>query len=274
MRPADLDDVLELVALLGERRVQVLERRQSSRTACSAAATCIAVGKVSFEDWPRLTWSLGCTGALPPRSPPSISLARLAITSLAFMLVWVPEPVCQTTSGNSSVSLPSATSCAARRWPPPSLRSSSPEPPLTLAAASLTMPERPDQGRRHALAADLEVLQGALGLGTPVAVRLDLDRSERVGLDANVLGAVHAAAPVLLRCAAGSRARRACQSSGCRRAGAGGALTSCGSGPGSRSRRRPADGAVPAVLIPPPALGPAQELDLGSPSAARRPPRA
>ena len=32
-------------------------------------------------------------------------MARLAITSLAFMLVWVPEPVCQTTSGNCVVEL-------------------------------------------------------------------------------------------------------------------------------------------------------------------------
>ena len=65
-----------------------------------AAATCIAVGKLSFDDWPLLTWSLGWTGLLPPRSPVRISLARPAITSLAFMLDWVPDPVCQMTSGN------------------------------------------------------------------------------------------------------------------------------------------------------------------------------
>ena len=67
-----------------------------------AAATCIAVGKLSLDDWPLLTWSLGWTGALPPRLPVRISLARPAITSLAFMLDWVPEPVCQMTSGNWS----------------------------------------------------------------------------------------------------------------------------------------------------------------------------
>ena len=63
---------------------------------------CIAVGKVSFDDWLRLTWSFGCTGALAPSGAPSSSLARFAITSFAFMLVWVPEPVCQTTSGKCS----------------------------------------------------------------------------------------------------------------------------------------------------------------------------
>ena len=74
---------------------------------------CIAVGKVSFDDWPMLTWSFGCTGFFEPISPPSISIARLEITSLAFMFDWVPEPVCQTTSGKWSSSLPAATSAAA-----------------------------------------------------------------------------------------------------------------------------------------------------------------
>ena len=32
-------------------------------------------------------------------------MARLAITSLTFMLVWVPDPVCQTTSGKLIVEL-------------------------------------------------------------------------------------------------------------------------------------------------------------------------
>ena len=44
-----------------------------------------------------LTWSLGCTGDLEPIVPPSISIARFEITSLAFMFDCVPEPVCQTT---------------------------------------------------------------------------------------------------------------------------------------------------------------------------------
>src|SRR3546814_5849671 len=64
---------------------------------------CITVGKLSFDDWPMFTWSLGWTGCLPPLVPERISLARPAITSLAFMLVWVPEPVCQTTSGKWSI---------------------------------------------------------------------------------------------------------------------------------------------------------------------------
>ena len=60
------------------------------------AAICIAVGKVSFDDWLMLTWSLGWIGVLLPMTPPASWMARLAITSLTFMFDCVPEPVCQT----------------------------------------------------------------------------------------------------------------------------------------------------------------------------------
>lgn len=49
------------------------------------AAICITVGKVSFEEADMLTWSLGWTGVLEPMWPPRISMARLEMTSLAFM---------------------------------------------------------------------------------------------------------------------------------------------------------------------------------------------
>jgi hypothetical protein len=70
-------------------------------------------GRCRWTTGPCCTWSLGWTGSFEPISPPSISMARLEITSLAFMFDWVPEPVCQTTSGKWSSSLPSITSCAA-----------------------------------------------------------------------------------------------------------------------------------------------------------------
>ena len=77
------------------------------------AATCMAVGKTSFDDWPLFTSSLGCTRRPSPRGPPRISLARLASTSFMFMLVCVPLPVCQMASGNSASCLPAITSSAA-----------------------------------------------------------------------------------------------------------------------------------------------------------------
>jgi hypothetical protein len=109
-------------------------------TTCSAQAMCMAVGKVSLDDWLMLTWSFGWTGFLEPISPPSISMARFEITSLAFMFDWVPEPVCQTTSGKWSFSLPSMTSLAAAMMVSPSFGSSLPSAILVSAAARLTMP--------------------------------------------------------------------------------------------------------------------------------------
>ena len=65
----------------------------------SAAAMWRAEGKVSLLDWEAFTWSLGWS--FTPRSA-----ARWAMTSLTFMLVWVPLPVCHTTRGNSSSHFP------------------------------------------------------------------------------------------------------------------------------------------------------------------------
>ena len=47
----------------------------------------MAVGTVSFEDCEALTWSLGCTATSRSRA------ASVAMTSLTFMFVEVPEPV-------------------------------------------------------------------------------------------------------------------------------------------------------------------------------------
>ena len=80
---------------------------------CSPAAMCIAVGKVSFEDCALFTSSLGWIGSLEPISPPASSMARLAMTSFAFMFVCVPLPVCQTTSGKCASRSPAITSSAA-----------------------------------------------------------------------------------------------------------------------------------------------------------------
>ena len=74
---------------------------------------CIAVGKVSLDDCDMFTSSFGWTGFLRAHRPPAISMARLEITSLTFMLVCVPLPVCQTRSGKWSSSLPAMTSSAA-----------------------------------------------------------------------------------------------------------------------------------------------------------------
>ena len=81
-----------------------IRRSSSIRT----AAMCMAVGKVSLELWLMLTSSFGWRSFLP-----AIWFPRLAMTSLAFMLLCVPLPVCQTTNGNSSTSFKDMTSSQA-----------------------------------------------------------------------------------------------------------------------------------------------------------------
>ncbi len=62
------------------------------------------------------------------------------MTSLAFMLVWVPDPVCQTRSGNSASCFPSATSAAACAIACARCGSSRPSSAFVSAAACLMTP--------------------------------------------------------------------------------------------------------------------------------------
>ncbi len=67
-------------------------------------------------------------------------MARLEITSLAFMLLWVPLPVCHTCRGNSSSRSPAMTSSAARTIRSARSWSSFPNSRLASAAAFLSIP--------------------------------------------------------------------------------------------------------------------------------------
>ena len=66
-------------------------------------------GEGIVEDWDMLMSSLGWSSFFLAIS----LLPRLAMTSLAFMLLWVPEPVCHTTSGKCPFRLPPMTSSQA-----------------------------------------------------------------------------------------------------------------------------------------------------------------
>ena len=91
-------------------------------------------------DWPMLTWSFGWIGLLEPSSPPRSSIARLEITSLAFMLVEVPDPVWNTSRTKALSSLPSMTSSAASTMASFSSSSIRPSSWLTTAASSFIAP--------------------------------------------------------------------------------------------------------------------------------------
>ena len=100
----------------------------SSRfVASSSAARWTALGNTSLDDWPMFTWSLGCTP----------SPARLAMTSLAFMFVEVPDPVWKTSIGNWSSCRPAPMSSAAAPIRSARSASSLPRSALTRAAAPL-----------------------------------------------------------------------------------------------------------------------------------------
>ena len=71
------------------------------------------LGYVSFVDWHLLMWSLGLTVVYSPLGLPMISRARLAMTSLAFMLVEVPAPPWIISTMNSLFHLPEMTSSQA-----------------------------------------------------------------------------------------------------------------------------------------------------------------
>ena len=106
VRPA-----LTTCAQSSARRRSVAARCSSagitSVTSDSVAATWIVVGNTSLLLCEALTWSFGCT------SIPEARVARVAITSLAFMLELVPDPVWNTSIGNWASCAPAATSSAA-----------------------------------------------------------------------------------------------------------------------------------------------------------------
>ena len=118
-----------------------------------------------------LTWSLGCTGVCVPSVPPASWMARLAMTSLTFMFDWVPDPVCQTNSGNSGVVL--AGDDLVRRavdelglvLREPAQLGVHPGRGLLHDAVS------PVHRLGHPVVADGEVVERALGLRAPAAAR-------------------------------------------------------------------------------------------------------
>ena len=167
----------------------------TSRRKASTVATWIAVGKASFVDWPRFTSSLGWTRRLSPRSPPRISLARLARTSLTFMFVWVPLPVCHTTSGNSPSHRPASTSSAAATMAASPGGLEDAELDVDEGDRLLHADEGVHEGERHPLAGDPEVLERALGLRSPQPVGRHRDRAEGVALGAGANGGCDPCAP-------------------------------------------------------------------------------
>ncbi len=129
--------------------------------------------------------------------------SAIDITSLAFMLLCVPEPVCQTTRGKWSMSLSAATSSAACWIAFPILRScnqtshqllwtvtsekvrrTETEGHVDSGCCTFQNAKGADDWRWHAVLrlVDLEVLEGAFRLSAPVLVCGDLYLAKGVTL--------------------------------------------------------------------------------------------
>ena len=171
VRAADLDDVGERLGLLVERVAQLLHARDQVVLDLLDGGDVHrgrvrVVGRLRHVDV-----VVGVHGLLAAaaRRPPA-RCRGCVMTSLTFMLLCVPEPVCQTTSGKWSSSLPAITSSAARTIRSLTLPSSRPSSWLASAAAFFRMPNARITSRGIFSVPILKFMQRALGLGAPVAV--------------------------------------------------------------------------------------------------------
>ncbi len=115
-----------------------------------------------------LTWSLGCTGFLEPIVPPAISMARLEMTSLTFMLR-LGAPAGLPHHQREVVVELAADDLVGRRddQVAPSLSSIRPSLRLASAAAFFRMPRARMISARHLLAADVESLASERAASAP-----------------------------------------------------------------------------------------------------------
>ena len=110
--------------------------------------------------------------------------ARCAITSLAFMLVLVPEPVWNTSIGNWSSNWPSATASAALRIAVAWFFFRWPSCQVGLGRGRLDQPQRADEAARQRQAGDREIVDRPLGLRAVQRVGGHLQFAHAVVFDA------------------------------------------------------------------------------------------
>ena len=99
MGPPDLDDLGELAGLVVERVPQLLQGGEEPVLDLLGGGDVHGRREGVVRRLAHVDVIVGMDRLLEPITPPIISMARFEITSLRFMLDWVPEPVCQTTSG-------------------------------------------------------------------------------------------------------------------------------------------------------------------------------
>ena len=110
------------------------------------------------------------------------------MTSLTFMLVCVPEPVCQTRSGNSASRRPLGDVPGRLGDGAGDIRRQKTEVSIDDRGGLLDDPQRINKRHRHALVADLKVRQGSLRLRTPQPFGGNFDCAETVGFRSRRFG--------------------------------------------------------------------------------------
>ena len=110
-------------------------------------------------------------------------MARLAITSLTFMLVEVAEPVWKTSSGNWPSSLPSITSWAAWRMALATSAGTEPSSSLTTAASPLIIATAAMNRCGQRQPRDGEIAPRPLRLGAVIRLGGDFDLAQAVFFD-------------------------------------------------------------------------------------------
>ena len=125
----------------------------------------------------RLTWSFGGSASGPGFWRHFV--ARFEMTSLAFMLVWVPEPVCQTGSevGIARTGFDLGRGGLDRFG---DVLGQFAEAAIGLGRGPFLQAGRADHPRVEPGIADAEQVAGAFGLRAPVAIGGDLDGAEGV----------------------------------------------------------------------------------------------
>ena len=187
MRASDLDDGLPFPGLGVELVAEEAEGGDESLLDLVGGGDRHGGGEGVVAGLRHVAVVVRVDGVLLPTTPPRSSMARLDMTSLTFMLVCVPLPVCQTTRGKWSSSLPSMTSRAATRIGSARLGELS-EALVDGGGGVLDDGERAKHLHGHLLAPNLEVLQRALGLRAPVLVHGNEDDAHGVALLANARG--------------------------------------------------------------------------------------
>ena len=187
VRAADLDDVVELRSPCG----------RAPRARCSSAGISVVVDRDARRDVHRggdhvvgdllhVDVVVGVDRLLAAALAVAISLARLAITSLAFMLVEVPLPVWKMSTTNWSSSLPSHDFLRRLLDQPRRFFVEEPRSMFTSAQAHLISPIARDEAAREAEVGDREILDGPRGLRPVVRVGGDLHFAHRVFLEAMI----------------------------------------------------------------------------------------